>query len=120
MKSNIFLEVKNSNLNAASTGSIIKLKWIFQFLPSLDVVFNPSSMGKNNPLTGDEFSRVLLEKQNLFNENFEKTFGLKKLGFNQSQIDFAQAAMSNMIGGIGYFYGHSKVRYVFIWLFIYY
>ena len=73
-------------------------------------------MGKNNPLTGDEFSRVLLEKQNLFNENFEKTFGLKKLGFNQSQIDFAQAAMSNMIGGIGYFYGHSKVRYVFIYL----
>ena len=120
MKSNIFLEVKNSNLKAASTGSIIKLKWIFQFFLSLDVVFNPSSMGKNNPLTGDEFSRVLLEKQNLFNENFEKTFGLKKLGFNQSQIDFAQAAMSNMIGGIGYFYGHSKVRYVFIWLFIYY
>ena len=77
-------------------------------------------MGKNNPLTGDEFSRVFLEKQNLFNENFEKTFGLQKLGFNQSQIDFAQAAMSNMIGGIGYFYGHSKVRYVFIWLFIYY
>ena len=73
-------------------------------------------MGKNNPLTGDEFSRVLLEKQNLFNENFEKTFRLQKLGFNQSQIDFAQAAMSNMIGGIGYFYGHSKVRYVFIYL----
>ena len=77
----------------------------------IDVVFNPSPMG-NNPLTGDEYSRVLLEKQTLFNENFEKTFGLQKLGFNQSQIDFAQAAMSNMIGGIGYFYGHSKVRYV--------
>ena len=42
---------------------------------------------------------------------FEDKFGLEQRFQNQSQkIQFAQAAMSNMIGGIGYFYGHSMVQ----------
>ena len=29
-------------------------------------------------------------------------------GFSQSEISFAKAAFSNLIGGISYFYGQSK------------
>lgn len=61
-------------------------------------------------MNGEEYSSALLEKQAEFNRKFEETFGLVQLGYNETQIRFAQAAMSNMIGGIGYFYGHSIVK----------
>ena len=39
-----------------------------------------------------------------------QTFHLSGKGFNESAINFAQSAMSNMVGGIGYFYGASLVK----------
>lgn len=47
-----------------------------------------------------------------FYERFEGNFHLKKKGFNASAIEFAQAAMSSLIGGIGFFHGASKVQSV--------
>ncbi|CAG8456176.1 9202_t:CDS:10 [Ambispora leptoticha] len=44
-----------------------------------------------------------------FDQRFEKTFGLSEKGFNEKEIDFAKMALSNLIGGIGYFYGSSIV-----------
>ena len=60
--------------------------------------------------TGQAYTDALNAKQTQFNERFEETFGLEKRGFNGTYIKFAQAAMSNMIGGVGYFYGHSLVQ----------
>jgi mannosyl-oligosaccharide glucosidase len=64
----------------------------------------------DNPLTGLDYTSALKTKQSNFNLRFEGTFGLEQKGFNDKQIKFAQAAMSNMVGGIGYFYGHSLVQ----------
>lgn len=51
---------------------------------------------------------VIYRKQ--FSQKFELTFNLEKKGFNESYVHFAKAALSNMIGGISYFHGNSKVQ----------
>ena len=45
-----------------------------------------------------------------FDEKFESKFELATKGLDQTMIKFAQAAMSNMLGGIGFFFGASKVQ----------
>ncbi|CAG8790178.1 14861_t:CDS:2, partial [Cetraspora pellucida] len=44
-----------------------------------------------------------------FDTKFENIFGLASKGFDDDHIYFAQAMLSNLIGGIGYFYGSSIV-----------
>lgn len=65
------------------------------------------------PPTGSHYTDILNSKRTEFDLRFEKTFHLKEKGYASSEIAFAQAAMSNMIGGIGYFYGSSKVQSVY-------
>nr|CAG8603675.1 8759_t:CDS:10 [Entrophospora candida] len=53
---------------------------------------------------------VLVEKNSKeFDQRFENTFKLTEKGFNSNQIKFAQSITSNLLGGIGYFYGSSMV-----------
>ncbi|XP_010725750.1 mannosyl-oligosaccharide glucosidase, partial [Meleagris gallopavo] len=52
----------------------------------------------------------LARHQAAFERRFEDTFGLERKGFPLSQRRFAQAALSNMLGGMGYFHGRSLVR----------
>jgi mannosyl-oligosaccharide glucosidase len=64
------------------------------------------------PAVGDDFTMLLNEKIGQFSEKFENTFHLKAKGYSASDISFAESAMSNLIGGIGYFYGSSRVQSV--------
>ncbi|NWI21744.1 MOGS glucosidase, partial [Crypturellus soui] len=41
---------------------------------------------------------------------FEDTFALASKGFAPAQQRFAQAALSNLLGGIGYFHGRSVLQ----------
>ncbi|NXX62561.1 MOGS glucosidase, partial [Scopus umbretta] len=41
---------------------------------------------------------------------FEETFGLGRKGFPPPQRRFAQAALSDLLGGVGYFHGRSLVQ----------
>ena len=78
---------------------------------SLDVVFESSShIGREASLVGPLYSKALRDWEDKFDLRFEKTFHLEGKGFNTSAVTFAQAAMSNMIGGIGYFHGSSVVK----------
>ncbi|CAB4480583.1 glycoside hydrolase [Rhizophagus irregularis] len=75
----------------------------FQF----DIIFQSNSSPIH--LDSESLTSGLKSKSQEFDQRFEKTFGLREKGFNDSQIYFAQTIMSNLIGGIGYFYGSSIV-----------
>ncbi|KAA0202272.1 hypothetical protein HAZT_HAZT002463 [Hyalella azteca] len=77
----------------------------------IEVVFESDSFSQRpNMLMGDVFSRDLKKYSEEFDAQFDHKFPLKEKGFTEDEIAFAKAAMSNMIGGIGYFYGASRVQ----------
>lgn len=76
----------------------------------MDVVFESSSnSNRPNTLTGKVYSDLLAKKSEEFDSKFDNIFKLKEKSFKEEEINFAQSALSNLLGGIGYFYGSSRV-----------
>lgn len=76
----------------------------------MDVVFESSSnSNRPNTLTGKAYSDLLAKKSEEFDSKFNNIFKLKEKSFKEEDINFAQSALSNLLGGIGYFYGSSRV-----------
>ncbi|KAF5746454.1 mannosyl-oligosaccharide glucosidase GCS1 [Tripterygium wilfordii] len=61
-----------------------------------------------NSLTGVMLTNQLEEKQREFDRKFEDCFNLADKSDSDSMI-VGKAAIGNMLGGIGYFYGQSKI-----------
>ena len=59
--------------------------------------------------TGESLGLDLSKRRKEFDARFENTFHLKEKGFGDKQVEFAQFLLSNMLGGIGYFYGSAVV-----------
>ncbi|KAL6188201.1 hypothetical protein ACLB2K_039594 [Fragaria x ananassa] len=59
-------------------------------------------------LTGTSLTSQLKEKQREFDSKFEKTFNLDNKVDSESIIA-GKAAIGNLLGGIGYFFGQSKI-----------
>ncbi|KAL9328875.1 hypothetical protein ACSQ67_003878 [Phaseolus vulgaris] len=59
-------------------------------------------------LTGMSLSNKLKYKEQEFDKKFEKTFNLAEKVDSES-ISVGKAAIGNLLGGIGYFYGQSKI-----------
>jgi len=77
----------------------------------MDVVFeSESSDTVLKRLSGSEFTREMELRRTAFDNRFEEIFQLKAKQYSDKHILLAKAAMSNMIGGMGYFYGKSKVQ----------
>ncbi|KAL3702226.1 hypothetical protein R1sor_020248 [Riccia sorocarpa] len=60
-------------------------------------------------LTGSQLDARLAQKEAEFESRFEDTFKLSGKVQGEKEIEVGRAALSNMIGGIGYFYGQSRV-----------
>lgn len=78
---------------------------------SVDVVYesNSASLERQQKLVGEVLTTQLQEHEDKFHKDFEAKFSLENKGFTHEEISFAKAALSNMLGGIGYFYGASRV-----------
>ena len=82
----------------------IQLPFVFEVaFESGSFVDRPSS------LIGDLYQNAIQEQLKSFESSVEEKFGLKASDYNQDMQSFAKSALSNMIGGIGYFYGESLV-----------
>ncbi|CAI9785085.1 unnamed protein product [Fraxinus pennsylvanica] len=80
-----------------------------------DVVFVSGSGGQNSrmeehfrSLTGDSLTARLSEKKNQFEDKFERFFNISD-ELNPEAKAVSKAALGNLLGGIGYFYGQSKI-----------
>lgn len=80
-----------------------------------EVVFQSGSFeDRGQDLSGPVFTTIFNQRVKEFDDKFEARFQLSKKNFSREQTDFAKAAMSNMIGGMSYFYGSSKVQSRFL------
>ncbi|XP_067641372.1 uncharacterized protein GCS1 [Eurosta solidaginis] len=81
---------------------------------SLDITYQSLSEvhGESilTPRIGKAFTETLQEQLTDFDMRFEDTFHLRAKGYAANEIKFAKEVVSNLIGGIGYFYGSSKVK----------
>ncbi|KAI3908182.1 hypothetical protein MKW98_029483 [Papaver atlanticum] len=59
-------------------------------------------------ITGKQLSNTLIEKQKEFDEKFNRLFNLTDKVSSEA-VTVGRAALGNLIGGIGYFYGQSKI-----------
>ncbi|XP_053921994.1 mannosyl-oligosaccharide glucosidase isoform X3 [Cuculus canorus] len=78
---------------------------------TLEVTFESGSVvARPERLAGRALSQALEQHAAAFERRFEETFGLGKKGFSLPERRFAQAALSEMLGSVGYFQGHSLLR----------
>ena len=77
----------------------------------MDVVFESgSNVDRKEEVSGSKLTKVVQKFSDDFNQKFEDKFALADKGYSPSDVAFAKATMSNMIGGIGYFHGQSLVK----------
>lgn len=77
----------------------------------MEIVFESEDfIDRQYRLIGDMYNKELLYHEKNFEKKFEDIFKLASKGYSESEISAAQAIFSNLIGGIGYFYGSSLVQ----------
>ncbi|KAK3944166.1 glycoside hydrolase [Diplogelasinospora grovesii] len=91
--------------NRPGHGNVHIVQKIFEGDFEFDVLYSSASAGKE--LTSADLSREIKETTESFGERFSSVFDFKA-PFNADKYKkFGRSMFSNLIGGIGYFYGHS-------------
>ncbi|EDO39813.1 predicted protein [Nematostella vectensis] len=104
-----FVGKHDENNNELPT-NLYAQQWTLELPFEMEIVFESESFAtRADMLEGEVFTDTLNKYKEAFDAKFEEKFPLKAKGFDHSQKGFAQAAFSNMLGGIGYFYGSSRV-----------
>lgn len=95
-----------------SPGANFIVKQVTATLPlEIEVVFESGSFhDRPNALEGEVFSGALSSHIAEFNKKFTDVFHLERKNYEEKQIQVAKAALSNMLGSIGYFHGSSLVQ----------
>ncbi|XP_063781783.1 mannosyl-oligosaccharide glucosidase [Pseudophryne corroboree] len=95
-----------------SDHSQLVVQQVTMYLPfQVEILFESDSfLQRPVSLSGGALTAGLEKHRKTMEERFRKTFQLEAKGFIPEQVAFAQAALSNMLGGMGYFYGSSVIR----------
>ncbi|KAG5521861.1 hypothetical protein RHGRI_034177 [Rhododendron griersonianum] len=89
-------------------GGSIPFRADIAFVSGTDLGGNSRLKDRLNSLTGTLLTTRLDEKEREFDDKFKNSFSLTdELDFES--ISIGKAAVANLMGGIGYFYGQSKI-----------
>ncbi|GAP91718.1 putative mannosyl-oligosaccharide glucosidase [Rosellinia necatrix] len=93
--------------NTAKSGNIQIVQKVFEGPFEFDVLFSSESAGKD--VTSEDLSREIKTTTETFNDRFREIFA-PKAPFNAEKYEkFGKSMLSNLAGGIGYFYGQHLV-----------
>ena len=77
----------------------------------MEAVFESSSNdNRREPLHGAVFDTALNSHKESFDRKFSSIFQLEKKGFTERESKVAKAALSNVLGSVGFFHGTSLVQ----------
>jgi mannosyl-oligosaccharide glucosidase len=93
--------------NRPGTGNVQIVQKVFEGDFEFDVIF--SSESADRELTSDDIVREVKQTTEAFGERFSSVFPLKAPFNAEKYKKFGKSMFSNLIGGIGYFYGQSVV-----------
>ena len=94
-----------------SSANFVAHQIVFSSSVELDISFQVLNNDfPSNSSAEDTYEKELNKRVVNFDQNFETKFGLKVKNFSESEISFAKAIVSNLLGSIGYFYGYSLVK----------
>ena len=97
------MRLGDEKVNAAS-GLLVQR--IVQAPFSLDAVFH-SSNSIEPDFDRDAIAAQIKERDQAFDTRFDQVFGLSQRGVPNDEVEFAKVALSNVLGGIGFFHGQS-------------
>ncbi|CAN7039526.1 unnamed protein product, partial [Brassica oleracea var. botrytis] len=110
---NMFGQVKLSDTaEDDSNVYVFQISTMSQF-STIDIALDEKTADmedRTNTLTGSQLTTLLAEKHVAFDEKFRECFNLSE-EIDAKTLDVGKSAIGNMLGGIGYLYGQSKVYY---------
>ncbi|XP_062567869.1 mannosyl-oligosaccharide glucosidase-like [Saccostrea cucullata] len=75
-----------------------------------DIILKSNSVRSENILQGEILTREIEKRSGEFDKKFSSVFNLESKKYTLKAINFAKAALSNMLGSISYFHGSSRVQ----------
>ncbi|XP_077575739.1 mannosyl-oligosaccharide glucosidase [Stigmatopora nigra] len=102
---------QKTHIDPRTEGDFVVHQVTVQMPFQMEVLFESASFRtRHNHLVGPIMTQELERRKAEFDAKFEKTFGLESKGYSQAYIKFGKASLSNMLGGMGYFFGQSVVQ----------
>lgn len=93
--------------NRPGAGNVQIIEKIFEGNFEFDILFSSGSGSAD--ITSDDLTREIKDATESFGDRFSSVFELKAPFKVEKYKKFAKSMFSNLIGGIGYFHGHSVV-----------
>ncbi|KAL1890141.1 Processing alpha glucosidase I [Sporothrix stenoceras] len=90
--------------NAPGSGNLQFVQRMYEGPFEFDVLFSSASAGKD--VTSEDVTREIKTASESFGSHFKKAFKLQAPFAADKYKEFAHSMFSNLIGGIGYFYGY--------------
>ncbi|KAJ9267077.1 CAZyme family GH63 [Paecilomyces variotii] len=93
--------------NAPKEGNIHLVQKVFQGAFEFDILFSSGSAPE--PVTSETLTKAIDSTSLSFSDRFDKIFSPKAPFDSPEYTEFSKSMLSNLVGGIGYFYGGGLV-----------